>query len=270
MKHVNGMIFAVCLSTLFASMLITGCETPYEHAPANPTASPSPEPMHPTYTVPEPKPLCSSGEERPCYTGHSVTRGVGECHDGVETCVMTASGPNWNNNCINEAKPLLAGDVCMDSKDNDCNGIIDDSAVVMESVLPSGTKLNNGEQIVHRFVFNTGTSETNINLMELKVKTSGVSIGQYRVLRNDLDITDSLIILYAGSSLDLKVSMTTSSDFKLQFNWQPDFYFSPVSHTDTFTLRAMVLGVTDSKVIHHAVEQLEVICSKDKGTTLSN
>lgn len=61
------------------------------------------------------------GVSRACYTGPAGTSGVGDCKAGVELCV----GGVFNSLCAGEVKP--SQEVC-DGKDNDCNGLVDDSA----------------------------------------------------------------------------------------------------------------------------------------------
>jgi hypothetical protein len=63
---------------------------------------------------------CDEGQVRACYTGPSVTRTVGACHDGTQTCVKRGEfgmfGP-----CTNESLPSTEHAHCTDGIDNDCN-----------------------------------------------------------------------------------------------------------------------------------------------------
>ncbi len=53
-----------------------------------------------------------------CYTGDPLTRGVGECRDGVRGCAAGAWGP-----CNSEVLPQV--EICGDGLDNDCDGVVD-------------------------------------------------------------------------------------------------------------------------------------------------
>lgn len=63
---------------------------------------------------------CKPGDTRECYTGQPVTKDVGPCHGGVQTC--TAAG-QWGE-CVGEVVP--AAENCTDSIDNNCNGMVDE------------------------------------------------------------------------------------------------------------------------------------------------
>lgn len=63
---------------------------------------------------------CVNGEQRPCYSGPTGTRGVGECTDGVQTC---ASGA-WSNSCAGQTLPKA--EAC-NGKDDDCDGQTDEA-----------------------------------------------------------------------------------------------------------------------------------------------
>ncbi|MCB9643051.1 MAG: hypothetical protein H6728_08255 [Myxococcales bacterium] len=70
---------------------------------------------------------CTPGQSRPCYTGPEATRGKGTCRDGTESC---SANNTWSGECKNEVKPTQ--EICGDGKDNDCNGVIDDSTPTAE------------------------------------------------------------------------------------------------------------------------------------------
>ncbi|HEY5948074.1 MAG TPA: MopE-related protein [Kofleriaceae bacterium] len=63
---------------------------------------------------------CAPGATRDCYTADAVTKGVGPCHGGSQTC--TAAG-QWGD-CAGQVLP--AAETCTDSVDNNCNGMIDE------------------------------------------------------------------------------------------------------------------------------------------------
>ncbi len=67
--------------------------------------------------------ICMIGERRGCYGGPPVTRGVGLCHDGMQTCTMGVGGQNQWGPC--EGQQLPAAEVC-DGFDNNCDGVSDD------------------------------------------------------------------------------------------------------------------------------------------------
>ncbi|PJB37498.1 MAG: hypothetical protein CO108_20965 [Deltaproteobacteria bacterium CG_4_9_14_3_um_filter_63_12] len=65
---------------------------------------------------------CLPNETRPCYTGNPATRGVGACHDGVQTC--NPQGSNWSL-CGGQVVPQF--DACNNGVDDDCDHTIDET-----------------------------------------------------------------------------------------------------------------------------------------------
>ncbi len=65
--------------------------------------------------------LCAPGTTQSCYTGAAGTAGVGACKAGSQTCDL--SGLSWGP-CIGQVVP--APEVCANSVDEDCNGVVDD------------------------------------------------------------------------------------------------------------------------------------------------
>jgi len=65
---------------------------------------------------------CTPGATQACYTGASATQGVGPCTGGTQTC---DSGGNWGV-CAGEVVPT--GEVCGNSVDDNCNGMVDEDA----------------------------------------------------------------------------------------------------------------------------------------------
>ena len=65
-----------------------------------------------------PKTYCALGETRSCYTGPNGTQGKGICKAGKQAC---GSAGHWGP-CQGEIKPKI--EVCNDSKDNNCDGKI--------------------------------------------------------------------------------------------------------------------------------------------------
>ncbi|MCA9669559.1 MAG: hypothetical protein KC503_28385 [Myxococcales bacterium] len=68
--------------------------------------------------------VCKPGEQRDCYSGPPNTKGVGECKAGVQTC--NADGSGWGH-CEGEVLP--GKEACNDSKDNNCDGKIDENCI---------------------------------------------------------------------------------------------------------------------------------------------
>ena len=63
---------------------------------------------------------CKDGTSQSCYSGPSATKDTGICQAGIQTCSSGAYGQ-----CNNEVTPGM--EVC-DGKDNDCDGMTDESA----------------------------------------------------------------------------------------------------------------------------------------------
>lgn len=74
---------------------------------------------------------CTNGAEQSCYSGDPSTRNKGECRDGAQIC---ASG-SWGS-C--EGSVLPSDETC-DSKDNNCDGSVDESVVSSCYAGPAGT-----------------------------------------------------------------------------------------------------------------------------------
>jgi hypothetical protein len=65
--------------------------------------------------------VIDNGVTQPCYTGSPSTRGIGACHDGVNTCDAGVFGTL----CFSEVLPA-PHEVCGNRVDDDCNGQVDD------------------------------------------------------------------------------------------------------------------------------------------------
>jgi hypothetical protein len=65
--------------------------------------------------------VCTPYAQQDCYTGPPGTLNVGLCKSGKSTCAAT--GTSWGA-CIGQVIPDL--DSCLDTYDNDCNGIVND------------------------------------------------------------------------------------------------------------------------------------------------
>ncbi|HVV86968.1 MAG TPA: MopE-related protein [Kofleriaceae bacterium] len=65
--------------------------------------------------------VCAPGSQRPCYGGPAGTAGVGTCAVGLQTCNATGTGYGA---CEGDIGPRP--EVCNDSLDNNCDGVIDD------------------------------------------------------------------------------------------------------------------------------------------------
>ena len=64
---------------------------------------------------------CTPGTQISCYEGAPGTIGVGPCHAGIKTC--NADGLAFGA-CAGEVLP--SADICANSIDEDCNGVVDD------------------------------------------------------------------------------------------------------------------------------------------------
>ncbi|MBI5413556.1 hypothetical protein HZA42_04380, partial [Candidatus Peregrinibacteria bacterium] len=62
---------------------------------------------------------CHPTETKPCYTGLNLTRGIGECRDGINQCLGNGK---WNTLC--EGQVLPTGESC-NREDDDCDGRTD-------------------------------------------------------------------------------------------------------------------------------------------------
>jgi hypothetical protein len=69
--------------------------------------------------VPQGDCACPPGETEPCYTGPAGTQDVSVCKGGIRTC--NAQGNGWSS-CEGQVTPTL--DDCLDSIDNDCDGVV--------------------------------------------------------------------------------------------------------------------------------------------------
>ena len=65
--------------------------------------------------------VCTPGALLDCYTGPAGTVNVGECARGQQTCAN--DGMAWGS-CVGQIVPAV--DNCLDSLDNDCNGVVND------------------------------------------------------------------------------------------------------------------------------------------------
>ena len=66
--------------------------------------------------------VCKKDQTRACYNGKDKTKGVGACKAGTESC----SGGKWDGICTGEVLPTA--ETC-NSKDDDCDGTIDEGGV---------------------------------------------------------------------------------------------------------------------------------------------
>jgi len=67
--------------------------------------------------------VCEQGEVGPCYPGPEGTQDVGICLSGSQTCVVQDGVAMWGA-CMDFVLPA-ANDVCNDTLDNDCDGLVD-------------------------------------------------------------------------------------------------------------------------------------------------
>lgn len=76
---------------------------------------------------------CAEGTTRGCYTGLPLTRGVGLCADGFQRCV----GGRWGVECNGQIRPQT--EEC-NTIDDDCDGVVDNIAVVVCYTGPPATR----------------------------------------------------------------------------------------------------------------------------------
>jgi hypothetical protein len=62
---------------------------------------------------------CEPGAEQACYTGPAPTKGLGACHDGVQSCVAGS----WATTCTGQVTPVPES---CNGQDDDCNGLLDE------------------------------------------------------------------------------------------------------------------------------------------------
>ena len=74
---------------------------------------------------------CDSGTTRPCYSGPAVTRGIGICREGAQSC----ESDTWGSDCAGELLPQVE-DPCNDL-DDDCDGVVEDGSDLPECCVPS-------------------------------------------------------------------------------------------------------------------------------------
>ncbi|HAA58282.1 MAG TPA: hypothetical protein DCE42_26200, partial [Myxococcales bacterium] len=78
-------------------------------------------------------PVCTNGDQQVCYTGPLATLNKGACRSGLKNCV----NGQWTA-CAGETTPTT--ETC-DGKDNDCDGMVDESLVKTCYTGPPGTQL---------------------------------------------------------------------------------------------------------------------------------
>jgi hypothetical protein len=66
-------------------------------------------------------PCDTVGATRPCFTGDKSNRSVGACKDGSQTCAASGEFKTWGA-CTGSVLP--SKEVCTDSLDHDCNGLV--------------------------------------------------------------------------------------------------------------------------------------------------
>ncbi|MCC6877716.1 MAG: PKD domain-containing protein [Sandaracinaceae bacterium] len=74
--------------------------------------------------IPDETCACTSGQTRNCYSGPPSTRGIGQCRDGTQSCVIASGMASWGA-CVGERLP--ASETC-DMTDQDCDGLVDEGA----------------------------------------------------------------------------------------------------------------------------------------------
>ncbi len=67
---------------------------------------------------------CSQGATQSCYSGSAGTSGIGICQSGTQTCQQNGT---WGS-CLGEVTPQPE-DICGNSLDDDCDGVVDGNCV---------------------------------------------------------------------------------------------------------------------------------------------
>lgn len=65
---------------------------------------------------------CNFGDAKACYRGPELTRSVGACTDGQQSCLPGEQGA-WGP-CVGDVLPSI--EICGDNLDNDCDGLTDE------------------------------------------------------------------------------------------------------------------------------------------------
>ncbi|MBP5590472.1 hypothetical protein J6Y50_01265 [bacterium] len=179
---------------------------------------------------------CTAGQTQPCFLGPKNFRGVGTCHDGVQTCKVTMRAGStgvWGE-CMGGISPKQ--DVC-DNADNNCNGCDDDKLCCAPPIncaydltadgdfLPFKYKIIDGKQIYdtgHKFndadtatwewTLTKGPCDIVLNKVNSFVK-GGKTLAEVGDINTD-NGTQNTIVSGVGFS-QFKVKFKLSGNYKL-------------------------------------------------------
>jgi hypothetical protein len=227
--------------------------------------------------------ICFAGQTRACYGGLPKTRGVGQCHDGTNACVVTSQGTYWNQNCIGETTPYPYGDKCGDGVDNDCDGQVDNS-ILME--VPAGqseawNRTDTDGEVLRFNVNAKNTSSTHYYWMNIQVEMKGVNVGYYRLWVMAQDGTwnniSSAVNFFDGSGGGYQTGMKdlgsnsytgSSTWFNLGIQWKDLVGPTLNGGVVNYMLVATVHPYSSGSLRHYAPHS-ESSCNNNDGKTIT-
>lgn len=232
--------------------------------------------------------VCFPGQTRTCYTGSAITRNVGRCHDGKESCVLGSTGLKWDSSCVGEVWPSPVGDICANKIDDDCNGLVDDSIKVTPKSSTDTWSISKSSLDGELLLFDVDTSvsgPTFVTWLNIQVEQHGLNAGFYRLNwmneKGEWVDMSPLLVYYDASNggykegmLDLGRNMYTgiNPNFVLGIKWKEGTGMTFRSGTVTHFLLAgdlspQTYGVGGTVV--HSAPRSESSCENAMGKTIT-